>query len=115
MASIGGILNEDDTPTVRSSTKGSSGHQQKHREHARARSASPADDVKHEDGEADVRMTDAKPSYRSWKKKYRKSRIKFDGLQGQNEELYQAEQKALQQIKRIAIQNEYAPSSLIFF
>lgn len=105
-----GILNEE--PAIaRLPSKSSSSHHQKHRENDRARTASPDDDVKYEDGGPDVRMADAKPTYKSWKKKYRKSRIKFDALQAANEELYQLEQKTLLQTKRIAVQNEYVLAS----
>ncbi|CAN8106238.1 unnamed protein product [Discula destructiva] len=104
-----GILNEE---PVRTTSKGSSHHHRNHN-NDRTRSASPADDVKHEEGGPDVRMTDAKPTYKSWKKKYRKMRIRFDELQAQNEELYQLEQKTLQQTKRIAIQNDRALDMLL--
>lgn len=56
----------------------------------------------------DSRITEPKPTYKSWKKKYRKMRIKFDLLQAQNEELYQMEQKALKKTKQLAIYNECA-------
>lgn len=102
-----GILNEE---PARLPSKSNS-HHHKNRDNDRTTSASPNDDVKYEDGGPDVRMADAKPTYKSWKKKYRKSRIKFDDLQAQNEELYQLEQKTLLQTKRIAVQNEYVPSS----
>lgn len=77
----------------------------------RPRPSPPAigdDDLKLEDGAPDVNMADARPTYKSWKKKYRKMRIKFDQLQAQNEELYQLEQKALRKTKQLAIYNEYA-------
>lgn len=74
----------------------------------RSPSAVADDDLKDEDGGPDVRMTDARPtSYKSWKKKYRKMRIKFDQLQAANEELYQFEQKAMRKTKQLAIYNEY--------
>lgn len=98
-----GILNDDTSRVVSKSTI----HQRRDRDDDRTRSASPAEQVKHEDGGLDVRMADAKPTYKSWKKKYRKMRIKFDNLQAQNEELYQLEQKALARTKQLAIQNEY--------
>ncbi|KUI63132.1 hypothetical protein VP1G_10244 [Cytospora mali] len=56
-------------------------------------------DLKHEEGGPDVTMADAKPTYKSWKKKYRKMRIKFDESMAQGEQLYQQEQKALKKIK----------------
>jgi hypothetical protein len=64
------------------------------------------DDMKHEDGGPDVRMADAKPTYKSWKKKYRKMRIKFDQKMSQGEDLYQQEVKAMRKIKQLAIYNE---------
>lgn len=101
-----GILNAD---THRVPTKGRS-----HLVHDNNRTQSPSaaddDDVKNEDGGPDVRMGDAKPTYKSWKKKYRKMRIQFDMLQAQNEELYQLEQKALRKTKQLASYNEYGPS-----
>lgn len=65
-------------------------------------------DLKHEDGGPDVTMADAKPTYKSWKKKYRKMRIKFDESMAHGEQLYQQEQKALKKIKQLAIYNEQA-------
>lgn len=100
-----GILNDDANRVVSKSSI----HHRRDRDEDRTRSASPADQVKHEDGGPDVRMADAKPTYKSWKKKYRKMRIRFDNLQAQNEELYQMEQRALARTKQLAIHNEYAP------
>lgn len=104
-----GILNDD--PGHVSKKGNGQPHQDKDR--TRSPSAVDDDDLKHEDGGPDVRMTDAKPTYKSWKKKYRKMRIKFDQLQAQNEELYQLEQKALKKTKQLAIYNEYGLSPLI--
>lgn len=103
-----GILNEDAAARVVSK---SSSHRRRDRDDDRTRSASPAGPVKHEDGGPDVRMADAKPTYKSWKKKYRKMRIRFDNLQAQNEELYQMEQRALAKTKQLAIHNEYATNT----
>lgn len=72
----------------------------------RSNSAMADDDMKHEDGGPDVRMADAKPTYKSWKKKYRKMRIKFDQKMSQGEDLYQQEVKAMRKIKQLAIYNE---------
>ncbi|KAK4229407.1 IEC3 subunit of the Ino80 complex, chromatin re-modelling-domain-containing protein [Podospora fimiseda] len=47
-----------------------------------------------------------KPSYRSWKKKYRKMRIVFDDKMQENESLHKLEQKALATAKRLAIQKD---------
>lgn len=99
-----GILNED---VERSAPKGK-GLSHIDNDRTRSPSAIRDDDLKHEDGGPDVRMTDARPTYKSYKKKYRKMRIKFDQLQAQNEELYQLEQKALRKTKQLAIYNEYA-------
>ena len=65
-------------------------------------------DFKTEDDPADVRMADDKPTYRSWKKKYRKMRIKFDQKMHEGEELHKLEQKALATARRLAVQKEYA-------
>lgn len=64
------------------------------------------DDMKNEDGGPDVRMADSKPTYKSWKKKYRKMRIKFDQKMSQGEDLYQQEVKAMRKIKQLAIYND---------
>ncbi|KAI3390957.1 hypothetical protein diail_8308 [Diaporthe ilicicola] len=72
----------------------------------RSNSALVDDDLKHEDGGPDVKMTDAKPTYKSWKKKYRKMRIKFDQKMSQGEDLYQQEVKAMRKIKQLAIYND---------
>lgn len=62
--------------------------------------------IKDEDDGHNVRTTSEKPSYRSWKKKYRKMRIVFDDKMKANEDLHMMEQKALATAKRLAIQNE---------
>lgn len=98
-----GILNDD---AVHVSKKGN-GQPHQDKDCTRSPSVVGDDDLKREDGCPDVRMADAKPTYKSWKKKYRKMRIKFDQLQAQNEELYQLEQKALKKTKQLAIYNEY--------
>jgi hypothetical protein len=49
---------------------------------------------------------EAKPSYKSWKKKYRKMRHVFDQKMADCEELHRQELKAQALIKRIAIENE---------
>ncbi|KAM0333239.1 hypothetical protein ACHAQA_001899 [Verticillium albo-atrum] len=54
----------------------------------------------------DTRMADSKPTYKSWKKKYRKMRITFDQKMHDGEELHKQEQKALAMAKRIAIEND---------
>lgn len=50
---------------------------------------------------------ESKPSYRSYKKKYRKLRLQFDQNVQESEELHRTEQKAIRTMKRLAIENEY--------
>ncbi|KAI0417161.1 IEC3 subunit of the Ino80 complex, chromatin re-modelling-domain-containing protein [Xylaria grammica] len=54
----------------------------------------------------DAQMTDARPSYKSWKKKYRKMRITFDQRMRESEDLHALEQKAMRTAKRLAIEND---------
>ncbi|KAI0535331.1 IEC3 subunit of the Ino80 complex, chromatin re-modelling-domain-containing protein [Xylaria digitata] len=54
----------------------------------------------------DAQMADARPSYKSWKKKYRKMRITFDQRMRESEELHALEQKAIRTAKRLAIEND---------
>ncbi|KAI3326199.1 hypothetical protein HD806DRAFT_439332 [Xylariaceae sp. AK1471] len=54
----------------------------------------------------DAQMADARPSYKSWKKKYRKMRITFDQRMRESEELHMLEQKAMRTAKRLAIEND---------
>ncbi|KAM0287262.1 hypothetical protein ACHAQH_000576 [Verticillium albo-atrum] len=54
----------------------------------------------------DTRTADSKPTYKSWKKKYRKMRITFDQKMHDGDELHKQEQKALAMAKRIAIEND---------
>ncbi|KAK8014682.1 hypothetical protein PG990_007978 [Apiospora arundinis] len=61
----------------------------------------------------DEDRADAKPSYKSWKKKYRKMRLQFDNRMQQSEDLHQLEQKALQTAKRLAIENDRLMDMLI--
>lgn len=63
-------------------------------------------EVKGEDDAEDVRMTDSKPTYKSWKKKYRKMRIKFEKIMQDGEDLYLQEQRGLKRAKELAIENE---------
>ncbi|KAL2149176.1 hypothetical protein VTH82DRAFT_8524 [Thermothelomyces myriococcoides] len=62
--------------------------------------------VKAEEDSGDVKMGEDKPTYRSWKKKYRKMRIVFDQKMHEAEELYKLEQKALATAKRLAVQKD---------
>lgn len=70
--------------------------------------------VKAEDDSGDVRMADDKPTYRSWKKKYRKMRVVFDQKMHEGEELHKLEQKALATARRLAVQKEYASPRIDF-
>ena len=54
----------------------------------------------------DVKMTDRKPTYKSWKKKYRKMRIRFEKIMQDGEDLYLQEQRGLKRAKDLAIENE---------
>jgi IEC3 subunit of the Ino80 complex, chromatin re-modelling len=63
-------------------------------------------EVKAEDDSSDTRMADDKPTYRSWKKKYRKMRITFDQKMHEGEDLHRLEQKALATARRLAVQKE---------
>jgi hypothetical protein len=62
--------------------------------------------LKDEEAAEDVKMADAKGTYKSWKKKYRKMRITFDQKMHEGEALHKQEQLALETVKRIAIMNE---------
>ncbi|KAJ2970332.1 hypothetical protein NUW58_g9729 [Xylaria curta] len=57
-------------------------------------------------GTDDTQMADGRPSYKSWKKKYRKMRITFDHRMRESEELHSLEQKAMRTAKRLAIEND---------
>lgn len=48
----------------------------------------------------------SRPTYRSWKKKWRKLRVIFDEKMREAETLFEQERKAKEIIKRIAIENE---------
>ncbi|XDG04061.1 hypothetical protein ABKA04_003676 [Annulohypoxylon sp. FPYF3050] len=54
----------------------------------------------------DMSMGDTKPSYKSWKKKYHKMRIKFDQQEQEIGNLHKLEQKAMRTAKRLAIEND---------
>ncbi|PHH84453.1 hypothetical protein CDD83_1923 [Cordyceps sp. RAO-2017] len=57
---------------------------------------------KAEDGVAERRSS----GYKSWKKKYRKMRIRFDQKMQQGEELHKQEDKASATVKRLAVEND---------
>ncbi|KAK3994660.1 IEC3 subunit of the Ino80 complex, chromatin re-modelling-domain-containing protein [Cladorrhinum sp. PSN332] len=64
-------------------------------------------EVKDEDDtNSNATDTKMKPSYRSWKKKYRKMRIVFDDKMQENENLHKLEQKALATARRLAIEKD---------
>ncbi|TGJ78589.1 hypothetical protein E0Z10_g10174 [Xylaria hypoxylon] len=54
----------------------------------------------------DAQMADTRPSYKSWKKKYRKMRITFDHRMRESEDLHALEQKAIRTAKRLATEND---------
>ncbi|KAI0438872.1 IEC3 subunit of the Ino80 complex, chromatin re-modelling-domain-containing protein [Xylaria telfairii] len=54
----------------------------------------------------DAHMADTRPSYKSWKKKYRKMRITFDQRMRESEDLHSLELKAMRTAKRLAIEND---------
>lgn len=81
------------------------------RNSARQSSSTAMDSIKaepglRESGHSDVQMAEPRPSYKSWKKKYRKMRIVFDDRMRMSEELHQLEQKAMRTAKRLAIEND---------
>jgi hypothetical protein len=66
--------------------------------------------VKVEDAPGDVvKSVEAKPTYRSFKKKYRKMRMMFDQKMQEGENLYKVEEQALRTARRLAVENEYVP------
>ncbi|KAK9791253.1 putative IEC3 subunit of the Ino80 complex, chromatin re-modelling-domain-containing protein [Seiridium cardinale] len=54
----------------------------------------------------DARAGESKPTYKSYKKKYRKLRLQFDQRVQESEDLHKMEQKALRTVKRLAIEND---------
>jgi hypothetical protein len=62
--------------------------------------------MKSDVAEDDMTTVEAKPTYKSWKKKYRKMHIVFARKARECEELHAQEQKAYKIIQRIAIENE---------
>ena len=62
-------------------------------------------DVKMEDS-GESKTADAKPKYKSWKKKYIKMRIGFDHKTTELDGLRKLEEKARATAKRLAMQNE---------
>ncbi|PBP16459.1 hypothetical protein BUE80_DR012839 [Diplocarpon rosae] len=51
-------------------------------------------------------LTDAKPVYKSFKKKYRKMKVKFDEVMRESNDLYVEEQRANSTVKRLAQEND---------
>ncbi|KAI1826096.1 hypothetical protein F4861DRAFT_133953 [Xylaria intraflava] len=54
----------------------------------------------------DAHVAGPRPSYKSWKKKYKKMRDAFDRKMLETEDLHMLEQKAIQTARRLAIQND---------
>ncbi|TDZ53891.1 INO80 complex subunit 3 [Colletotrichum trifolii] len=63
-------------------------------------------DIKDENNDTDDAMDEGKSTYKSYKKKYRKMRIKFDQKMHDCEDLHHQEAKAFATAKRIAIEND---------
>jgi len=61
--------------------------------------------IKREEAEGD-HVDHGKPTYKSWKKKYRKMKLVFDQKMHDGEELHKQEQKGLKTAKRLAVENE---------
>ncbi|KAH7419984.1 IEC3 subunit of the Ino80 complex, chromatin re-modelling-domain-containing protein [Cadophora sp. MPI-SDFR-AT-0126] len=55
---------------------------------------------------ADQNPADTKPTYKSFKKKFRKMKIKFDEAMRQSNDLYLEEQRAIKTAKRLAQEND---------
>ena len=55
---------------------------------------------------ADARVSDVKPKYRSWRKKYRKMKTRFDDVMKDSNQLFVDEQKLESLSKRLQEQNE---------
>lgn len=58
---------------------------------------------------ADLQVPDVKPKYKSWRKKYRKMKHKFDDVMKESNNLFKDEQKLENLSKRLQEQNEYVP------
>lgn len=58
---------------------------------------------------ADLRAPDLKPKYKSWRKKYRKMKFKFEDVMKDSNNLYKEEKKLEALSKRLQEQNEYVP------
>lgn len=54
----------------------------------------------------DAAAADSRPTYKSYKKKYRKLRLQFDQNVQASEDLHRMEQKAIRTMKRLAVENE---------
>jgi len=63
-------------------------------------------DIKVEDSLPQSKSEDVKPTYKSFKKKYRKMRIKFDEKMRQSNDWYVEEQRAIGTAKRLAQEND---------
>ncbi|KAH6655588.1 IEC3 subunit of the Ino80 complex, chromatin re-modelling-domain-containing protein [Truncatella angustata] len=54
----------------------------------------------------DAPIGDSRPTYKSYKKKYRKLRLQFDKNVQESEDLHRLEQKAIRTMKRLAVEND---------
>ncbi len=67
----------------------------------------PARSFKNEDSiGGETRLPDGKPSYKSWKTRYRKMRISFDQKMTAGQDLHKQEEKAHQTCNRLAVDVE---------
>ena len=55
---------------------------------------------------ADTSLHDPKPKYKSWRKKYRKMKVRFDDVMKDNTTMFREEQKLEALSKRLQEQNE---------
>lgn len=56
---------------------------------------------------ANVESADPKPRYKSWRKKYRKMKARFDDMMKSSSTMFKEEQKLEALSKRLQEQNEY--------
>lgn len=55
---------------------------------------------------------ETRPKYKSWRKKYRKMKTRFDDVMKANSNMFKEEQKLESLAKRLQEQNEYMPPHL---
>ncbi|KAI0015137.1 IEC3 subunit of the Ino80 complex, chromatin re-modelling-domain-containing protein [Xylariomycetidae sp. FL0641] len=75
-------------------------------EYSSARPESSFRDRGYDEYDMEDTREEPRPSYKSWKKKYRKMRLKFDQRMQESEELHRLEQKAMRTAKRLAVEND---------